>query len=518
MSNTRLPMRKICEVLRLYHTCRQSRRRIAATCGLSRSTVSDYLGRATAAGLAWPLPEGLTEADLESRLFPAAVPSQAGANNKPLPDFAYIHSELVVHKRYNLTLELLWCEYMEQHPDGYKYSYFCELYRSWLGRRDYCMRQDHKAGEKLFVDYGDGLEVWDAAGGKARRTHLFVAVWGASNYTYAEASLTQELPAWCGSHVRALEYFGVAPLVVVPDNLKSAVTGASYYEPEINRTYAALAEHYGFAVIPARPAHPRDKPKVENGVLVAKRWILARLRKRTFYSLGEMNTAIRELLEYLNHREMRKLKQNRREVFEAVDRPKAQGLPANAYEYAEWRKARVNVDYHVEVDGHYYSVPFRLLKEEVEIRLTARAVEIYRRGERVAAHLRSQEKHRHTTETGHMPPEHQKYLEWSPSRIISWAEKVGPATAELTRRIMEIRAHPEQGYRSCLGILRLSKSYGDKRLEAASARAVRFSALSFRSVKSILEKRLDQQPVERPAAQRVLPYHENLRGGQYYSS
>ncbi len=517
MSNTRLPMRKICEVLRLYHACRQSRRSIATSCGLSRSTVSDYLGRAAAAGLAWPLPEGLNEADLEDRLFPAA-PGQAGANSKPLPDFAYIHAELVANKRYNLTLELLWCEYMEQHPDGYKYSYFCELYRGWLGRRDYCMRQDHKAGEKLFVDYGDGLEVWDKLTGKSRRTHLFVAVWGASNYTYAEASLTQELPAWCGSHVRALEYFGAAPLVVVPDNLKSAVTKTSFYEPEINRTYAALAEHYGFAVIPARPAHPRDKPKVENGVLVAKRWILARLRKRIFYSLGEMNIAIRELLEYLNSREMRKLKQSRREMFDAVDLPKAQALPANAYEYAEWLKARVNLDYHVEVDRHYYSVPYRLLKEEVEIRLTARAVEIYRNGERLATHVRSHNNHQHTTETGHMPPEHQKHLEWSPSRIIAWAEKVGPSTAELARRIMESRAHPEQGYRSCLGILRLGKNYGDKRLEAAAARAVHFGALSFRSVKSILEKRLDQQAPARPAAQSVLPFHENLRGGQYYSS
>ena len=517
MSNTRLPMRKICEVLRLYHACRQSRRSIATSCGLSRSTVSDYLGRAAAAGLTWPLPEGLTEADLEGRLFPAA-PSQAGANSKPLPDFAYIHAELVANKRYNLTLELLWCEYMEQHPDGYKYSYFCELYRSWLGRRDYCMRQDHKAGEKLFVDYGDGLEVWDNVTGKARRTHLFVAVWGASNYTYAEASLTQELPAWCGSHVRALEYFGAAPLVVVPDNLKSAVTRASFYEPEINRSYAALAEHYGFAVIPARPRHPRDKAKVETGVLIAKLWILAKLRHRTFYCLADLNAAIRELLNALNDRQLRKIKRSRRELFLELDRPAALPLPALHYEYAEWRKARVNVDYHVETDCHYYSVPFQLLREEVDIRLTAATVEVFHRGKRVAAHPRSRLRHKHTTLKEHMPPEHQAHLEWTPSRIIAWAAKTGPATAALVQHIMAAKTHPEQGYRACLGTMRLAKSYGSARLEAACARAMRFNVASFGAVRSILASGLDRQSADKAPAQPALPLHDNLRGDLYYRS
>jgi transposase len=507
-------MRKIREVLQLHYERRLSQRDIAIACGMARSTAVDYLWRAEQAKLAWPLPPALLDDELERILFPPAV-----APNTPgiMPDFAYIHTELVTHKRLNLTLDQLWQEYKEAIPNGYQYSRYCDLYRLWLGKRDYCMRQSHKAGEKVFVDYGSSLQIWDKATGEPIDTHLFVAVWGASSYTYAEASLSQNLPAWCGSHVRALDYFGRAPQILVPDNLKSAIQTPCYYEPIINRTFQDLARHYGFVVMPARPVHPKDKPKVEVGVLVAKRWILAKLRKRIFFSLAELNLAIRELLEYLNTRPMRKLKQSRRELYEQLDRPAARSLPAVPYEYAEWRRARVNVDYHVEVELHYYSVPFQLLREEVDIRVTAGAIEIYRKGSRVAAHQRSFQKHGYTTLPEHMPPEHRKYLEWTPSRIIGWAEKTGPFTASLAKQIMEARAHPQQGYRACLGIMRLGRLYGTARLEAASARALRFGSLSFRAVRAILEKGLDRQAADTPS-QGVLPFHDNLRGDYYYRS
>ena len=516
MANKRLPMRKIREVLRLHHDCRLSQRVIRDTCGLARSTVIEYIWRAEQAGLSWPLPETLTDEELERLLYPpvAVAPGTPGV----MPDFAHIHSELVAGKKVNLTLSQLWEEYKEETPEGYQYSRFCELFRRWLGKRDYCMRQEHKAGEKLFVDYGDGLDIWNTANGEPIKTDLFVAVWGASNFTYAEASLSQDLAAWCEAHVRGLEYSGCAPHIAVPDNLKSAVTKPSYYEPEINRTYAELAGHYGFAVIPARPAHPRDKAKVETGVLIAKRWILAKLRHRTFYSLADLNAAIRVLLDALNDKPLRKLKRSRRELFLELDHPAALPLPANPYEYAEWRKARVNLDYHIEADCHYYSVPFQLLREEVDVRLTANTTEIFHRGKRVAAHPRSRLRHRHTTLKEHMPPEHQKYLEWTPTRIIDWAGKTGPAAAALVQHIMAAKTHPEQGYRSCLGIMRLGKSYGSARLEAACARALRFNVCSFGAVRSILSSGLDRQAADKPPSQPALPLHDNLRGDIYYRS
>lgn len=514
MAYTRLPMRKVREVLRLHHECRLSGRDIARGCGIARSTVADYLWRAQQAGLAWPLPPDLGEEAVERLLFPPS-PSPAEVP-RALPDFQYLQDELRTHKRLNLTLDLLWREYREQHPDGYQYSRFCDLYRQWLGKRDYCMRQDHKAGEKLFVDYCDGLDLVDRATGELLKTHLFVAVWGASNFTYAEASLSQDLPSWIGAHARAFEHAGCTPQALVPDNLKAGVARACLYEPQINATYAEMAEHYGCAVLPARPYRPRDKAKVEAGVLVAQRWILAALRRRVFHDLAELNAAVRELLGRLNDRLLRKAKQSRRAIFESIDRPAARPLPERPYEYAEWRKAAVNIDYHVDVDGHYYSVPFRFLRETLDVRLTAGTVEVLRAGERIAAHPRSRQRHAHTTVKAHMPPEHQKHVEWTPSRIVGWAAKTGPATAALVERIMAAKTHPEQGYRACLGVLRLSKSYTPQRLEAAAGRALRFNTCTFRSIRSILVAGLDRQDEHRPASQGQLPLHGNVRGGDYY--
>jgi len=510
-------VRKIKEILRLKHACGLSKREIARSCNVARSTVADYLMRARAAGVNWPDAAELTETQLEARLFPTEhLPSSV---HRPPPDCEYIYNQLRRYRNVNLTLTQLWLEYREKHPDGYQYTQFCEYYRRWRDKLDYCMRQEHRAGEKVFIDYSDGLVIVDLATGELIPTQLFIAVWGASNYTYAEASLSQTLPNWIGSHVRGFQYFGCVPRMLVPDNLKSGVNDPCFYEPEMNPTYAEMAENYGCAVLPARPRRPRDKAKVEVGVLIAQRWILAVLRQRTFYSLAELNVAIRECLERLNTRPMRRVGKSRRELFETIDRPHALPLPERPYEYAEWLKAKVNIDYHIEVDHHYYSVPFRLLRQRLDVRLTATTVEAFHKGERVVAHARSYVRGGHTTLKEHMPSEHRKYAEWSPSRFIQWASKTGAATAQLVEKIMAARTYPEQGYRACLGIIRLGQHYEPERVEAAAQRALKFNTCSYKSVRAILAAGLDQQPDagEQPR-QATLLMHGNIRGREYYAT
>jgi len=507
-------MRKIKEVLRLKYDCGLSAREIARSCQVSRSTVADYLMRARAAGISWPEASGLTDTLIDERLFPTPpVPSSV---KRPEPDYEYIYNELRKYRKFNLTLIQVWLEYKEEHPDGYQYSQFCDRYRRWKGKLDYYMHQEHRYGEKVFIDYSDGLTIIDLATGELVLTQLFVAVWGASNYTYAEATLSQTLPEWIGSHRRAFEYFACVPRVLVPDNLKSGVSKACKYEPELNPTYADMAEHYGCAVIPARPRKPKDKAKAEAGVLLAQRWILSVLRKRTFYSLAELNAAIRECLEHLNTRPMRRLKKSRREVFESLDRPSALPLPVRPYEYAEWLKARVGFNYHVEVDEHSYSVPYQLLHEKLDIRLTATTIEAFRKGERIAAHARSYLKGQYTTLKEHMPPEHRAYAEWSPTRFIKWAGKTGTATAQLVEKVLAGRTYPEQAYKACMGIINLGRHYEPKRVEAAAERALKYNACSFRSMKAILASGLDKHPDSREAGQISLPLHQNIRGKEYY--
>ena len=450
-------MRKIKEVLRLKYECGLSAREIACSCSIARSTVADYLMKAQAAGLTWPQASTLTDTQIEERLFPAKpVPSSV---KRPEPDYQYIYNELRKYRKFNLTLIQLWLEYKEEHPDGYQYSQFCDCYRRWKGKLDYYMRQEHRYGEKVFIDFSDGLSIVDPLTGELTLTQLFLTVWGASNYTYAEPTLSQTLPEWIGAHRRALEYFGCVPRALVPDNLKSGVSKACKYEPELNPTYADMAEHYGCAVVPARPRKARDKAKVEVGLLIAKRWILSVLRKRTFYSLAELNDAIRECLERLNIRPMRRLGKSRRELFEAMECPNALPLPARPYEYAEWLKVRVGFNYHVDVDDHSYSVHYKLLHEKLDIRLTTTTTEAFRKGERVAAHARSYIKGGYTTLPEHMPPEHRAYAEWSPSRLINWATKTGPATAQLVEKVMAGRPYPEQAYKACMGIIHLDRHY-----------------------------------------------------------
>ena len=511
MPNTRCPMRQVRDVLRLKFECHLGKRPIAKSLGISRNTIRLILSRAEKAGVAWPLSPTLTDQALENLLFPVSPPEAP----KPLPDWKVVHQELQDHKRLNLTLNQLWIEYKTQHPDGYLYSAFCRRYNDWRSRRDLVMRQSHKGGDKLFVDYADGLFVTHPLTGEMTLTQLFVAVWGASTFTYVEASLSQTLPDWIGAHTRAFTYFGAVPHLLVPDNLKSGVLKSCLYEPTLNASYQDMADHYGTAVLPTRPRRPRDKAKVENGVLVAKRWILAVLRHRVFHSLAEMNAAIRQLLETLNGRPLRKIQRSRRQLFDDLDRPAARPLPNHPYEFAEWKQPKVNIDYHVEVDFHYYSVPCRLVGETVDAKLTASTVEILFKGERVAAHVRSHQRGRHSTTPAHMPTAHQKHAEWSPSRLFAWANQVGPQTAALVQTIFDSRPHPEQGYRSVLGIMRLAKSVGNDRLEAAAARGLAYRLTSYRAICSILDGGFDQLPL-RPPPVPALPRHDNIRGGDYY--
>jgi len=511
MPRERLSMRKIKEVLRLRWEAGRSHREIAASCRLGATTVGDYLLRAQAAGLSWPLPEGMDDEELDRRLFP---PTPGAAHERPLPDWPAIHQEL---RRKGVTLGLLWQEYRAVHPDGYQYSQFCDLYRRWARAVDPVLRQHYVAGERLFVDYaGQTVPVVDRRTGEEREAQIFVAVSGASNYTYAEATWTQGLADWITSHRRCFEFMGGVHALIVPDNVKSGVTSPCFYDPDLNRTYQDLAEHYGTAVLPARVRRPRDKAKVETGVQCVERWILARLRNRRFFSLAELNRAIWELLAEYNRRPFQKLPGCRQSLFEELERPVLRPLPERPYEYAQWRKARVNIDYHVEVERHYYSVPYQLVRQEVEVRLTQTTVEILHRGKRVASHLRSFAQGRHTTIPEHMPRNHREYLDWSPSRLIRWAQQMGPATAAVVEQILSARAHPAQGYRACLGILRLGKRCGEGRLEAACRRALAVEALSYRSIDSILKHGLDAQPLPE-ALPLVSPIaHPHIRGADYY--
>ena len=505
-------MRKIKEVLRLKWVSGLSNRQIAASCGIGRPTVSEYLRRAELAGLRWPLPDDLDEARLERLLFPP--PPDLPAQQRGIPDWANIHGEL---KRPGVTLFLLWQEYRQAYPDGYQYSWFCEHYRAWQGKLDLVMRQDHRAGEKLFVDYaGQTVPVIDQTTGEIRQAQIFVAVLGASNYTYAEATWSQSLPDWIGSHVRTFRFLGGVPELVVPDNLRAGVSRAHRYEPDANPTYQDMASHYGVAILPTRVRKPRDKAKVESGVLVVERWILASLRHRQFFSLAELNAAISDLLGKLNARSFRKLPGCRRDHFEQLDRPALRPLPAEPYVYAEWKKARVHIDYHVAIDGHYYSVPCALVKKEVEVRLTRHTVECFYRGNRVASHRRSDQKGRHTTLTAHMPESHRQAGEWTPERLQRWAAKTGPATEKLILVVLGSRQHPQQAYRSCLGILRLGKAYGDERLEAACRRALVLGSCRYKSIESILKLRLDEQPLEGQQELALPDAHDNIRGPAYY--
>jgi transposase len=511
MATERLPMRTIREILRQKWQLGRSNRAVARSVGLSVGAIGGTLHRARAAGLAtWAAVEAVADEELAARLYHRRA---GGARPRPQPDCAAIHTE---RRQPGVTLQLLHLEYLERHPDGYQYTQYCELYRQWLRRRGLTMRQVHHAGEKSFVDYaGKRPGLTDPATGERIPVELFVMVLGASSYTYAEATRTQQLPEWIASHTRAFAFFGGVPAAVVCDQLKTGVTVPCRYEPGVQRLYAELGTHYGTTILPARPARPRDKAKVEVAVQVAERWIVARLRHETFYTLTALNERIADLLGELNAKPMRHYGgASRAALFARLDQPALRPLPPVPFEYAEWKHARVNLDYHIAVEHHAYSVPHALVHEAVEVRLTATTLEVFHQGDRVAAHRRTLQRGGFTTDPAHMPKAHQAHHEWRPSRFISWASTIGPQTAALVAAILADRPHPEQGYRSCLGILRLAKRYDAGRLEAACARALAAGARSYRHVDAILRRGLDRA-AEASVASAPLE-HENIRGRDYY--
>ena len=512
MPAERMSMRKIRDVLRLTHALGMSRRLVGEATGIGKTAVGEYVRRAAVAGLGWPIPDEIDDAELERRLFPP--PDARSSTSRTEPDWSYNHAEL---KRPGVTLALLWQEYRAEQTQGYSYSWFCERYSDWRNCLSPTMRQTHLAGEKLFVDWaGDTMPVFDPTTGEEYCAHIFIAALGASNYTYAEARWTETLPDWIGAHVNAFAAIGGVSKVLVPDNLKAGITKPSRYEPGINRTYQDLADHYGCVVLPARVMKPRDKAKAEVAVQIVQRFVLARLRNRRFFSLAELNSAIRDCVTAINAKVMRRVGKSRNELLETIDRPALTALPTTPYSYAEWKRARVARDYHIEVADHYYSVPSKLIREMVEARITSATVEIFHKGQRIASHAFSADRNRHTTITEHMPSAHRRYAEWTPAKMMSEAAKIGPAAIVLVEAIMKAKPHPEQGFRSCLGIISLVRTYGSERVEAASRRGNDIGATTYGSIKSILQNGLDKAYADQKAPDGPPIRHANIRGRGYY--
>lgn len=519
MARKAVSMRKARTILRLKHEAGLGVREIARSLRVSHGTVVNYLQRAEAAGVGWPLPEEVDDERLQQLLFASQSPPETA--RRALPDMGELHKELRSGRRCKgVTLHLLWEEYRRANPAGYGYTQFCEYYKRFESNLEPALRQPYRAGEKLFVDWaGETLPVVDPGTGGVRPVYLFVAALGASNYTYAEAFETMRLDCWVEAHIHAWEFYSGVTAITVPDNTKTAVIAASRYAPVLNRTYEELAEHYGTVVIPARAGEPRDKAKVEEAVQNAERRILAVLRHQTFFSLAEANVAIRKALAQLNKRPFQKLPGCREQLFAELDKPALRPLPSRRYELGEWRCAKVNIDYHVQLDWHCYSVPCHLVNQSVDVRLSVRMVEVFHRGRRVALHARSNQRGGFTTDAAHRPKSHQMYLEWKPSRLISWANNdVGPHCGEVAAKLLAGKPHPEQGYRACLGIMRLRRHYGVERLEAACRRAILLDACSYQRIKSILATAADRMPLPRADAPPAVPIrHENLRGQSYYA-
>ncbi|MCO5297061.1 MAG: IS21 family transposase [Fimbriimonadaceae bacterium] len=511
MAQEKLSVRKIREVIRLKLGCGLPNRAVARSCRVSPSTVSDYVNRAKAAELGWPLPEEMDDKALFALLFP--VPQRESGTSVPLPEWAKVRAEL---SRKGVTLQLLWREYRAEHPNGYGYSQFCELYGRWKKTLNPTMRQSHEAGEG-YVDYaGLTMSVVDPSTGEVREAQIFVYTLAASNYIYAEAQWTQELANWIGGHIRAFEHFGGVVPLTVPDNLKSGVHKACRYEPDLNPTYLAFAVHCQAAVVPARVRTPRDKAKVETGVQIVERDVLAPLRDQTFIGLAAANDAIRQRLAIVNERTMRHLGQSRRELMDLVDRPALLPLPDRPFEMADWKPAKVAIDYHVEFDHHFYSVPYQLIGKQVEIRAAALTIEVFEGGVRLASHVRSQRRGGHTTDPAHMPESHRAHAQWTPERFIAWAARIGPQTQAVITELLERRVHPQQAFRSCLGVLRLGDRYTPERLEAACRRALVFGLAGYKGVKNILDTGLDAAPLPQPELEPTAA-HANVRGPDYYT-
>lgn len=506
MAQPRLSVRKIRDVLRLKIEAQLSDRQIAAVLGSARSTVQECLRRARAAGVTWPLPEEVDEEALWARLYPRAPEPPA----YPTPDFARIQSELA-HK--GVTRKLLWREYRAQYPDGCQYSAFCRDYERWLGRQDAVMRFEHTPGDKLFVDYaGKTMAVIDRHTGEVQVAQVFVAALGASHYTYVEATLTQSVADWLASHVRALEYFGGVPQAIVPDNLKSGVHRPCRYEPDLNPSYQDFAEHYGVAILPARVRKPRDKAKVEVAVQGIERWIMAPLRHQSFFSLADLNQALRAQLQQYNEQPLSREAGTRNSRFLELDQPALRPLPQRPYEYATWKRAKVFLDYHLEFERRYYSVPYRLIGKSVDLRITRHVIEVYYRGQAVARHLKATGSHRFITEATHRPDRHRAVIDLSHERLLERAEAVGPATATLLREQVARRAHPDEALRASLGILRLAHDFSASALEQACERALALQTYSYRAVRTLIIT-----PAASPPPSTAPVMHDNVRGARYFT-
>jgi transposase len=506
MTQEKLSLRKIREILRLKYEVGLSNRAIARACCISNSTVGEYVKRAEQAGLAWPLPEELGEEELYRRLFPEGEKPKTA--ERPQPDWEQVHQELA---RKGVTLKLLWQEYREKHPDGYARSQFCEHYGRWNRTRTTSMRMPHKGGEVMEVDYaGMSVPITNPETGEVREAVVFVATLPASSYVYAEVQPSQELQHWLAGHVRAFAFFGGAPKILRPDNLKTGVKKPNYYEPDLNPSYQELAEHYHVAVLPARVKKPKDKANAENGVQNVERWVLAPLRNRTFFSVGEANRAIAPLLDVLNHKEMQHLRKSRRELFEELDQPALLPLPERPYEFARWKRARVNIDYHIAFEGHYYSVPHTLVGQEVQIRATERMLEIFHRSQQVAIHPLSHLSGRFSTSADHMPSHHRFVLNADSDFFLREAAKIGPQTAAFMTAVLRSRPFPQQAFRTCLGILDLARKYVPTHLETACQQLLPGKLLTYKDLKSELEHLTRDLPVQ------PLPAHEHVRGDTYY--
>jgi transposase len=511
MPTNRVTMRQIRETLRLHLQAGLSYNEVGRALKISKSVVGKYVSLARVAGVGWELAQTLSDEDLEARLYRPALPR---SSHQLAPDFGVVHQEL---KRPGVTLMLLWEEYATGNPLAYKYTSFCIKYAEFAKRQQRSMRQIHLAGEKLFVDYAGGtVPIVDAATGEITQAQIFVATLGASNYTYACATPRQTTADWIGAQVQTLEFIGGVPKLIVPDQTRSLIKTPDRYDPEPNRTYEEFARHYGCAVLAARPAHPRDKPKVEGSVLLVQRWILARLRNRRFFSLAELNRAIAELLIDLNNRPFKKLPGCRRSAFESLDAPALRPLPAQRYAIGRWKTAKVNIDYHVEFEAHYYSVPHRLVGAKIDVRVTGQLLECFASNQRVASHAVSTVRGGFTTTPEHMPASHRAHRDWSPAKLIAWGQRIGVSTAAVVTWQLEHRPHPEQGYRACLGLLALVRRYSAERLEAACTRAMAIRAPNLRSVTNILKCGLDRQPSLFPAADSPAIEHDNVRGPDYY--
>lgn len=509
MSRKLITMRKVKEVYRLYYEMGLSPRKIAAALKMGRTTVRDYISRAEKAGLTTEEVKFFTEEELEAALF--LLPAKK--SNYPIPEWQNIHLE---HKTKRVSLQVLWEEYIEVHPDGYSYGHFCELYQKYRKTLNVSMRQLHKAGDKMFVDYcGDTVAIIDKTTGGEKRAQVFVAVLGASNYLFAEASWSQSSEDWINSHVHALEFFGGVPKAIVPDNLKSGVTKANYYDPDINVSYLEFAKHYSTAILPARVRKPKDKSKAEGGVQYVQNWLLAKLRNLRFFTLSSLNKKIRELLIELNNRPFKKLPGCRYSMFKDIEEGALQGMPAKKYEYADWKHAKVNIDYHVEYKKFFYSVPWQNAQAKVLIRATSNTIEIFINDKRIASHIRTYQGDRYSTLSEHMPPHH-KFVRWSPEKLIEKGAKIGPSVKKVIENIINSRKYPEQGFRSALGILRLANKTGNKRLSDACIVAIRLGSPKYKTVRTILENGQDKKANAEISEDQTLPKHANIRGENYF--